>query len=855
MASLAQLNLVESHSSCCNAVAQESQMPVKALDGWQVQLIDSHPNLVTPVSCRFDMQGNLYVVESHTHMPPAEYTGPKADRIYVYTGRKADGTFLTRHLFYEDSVKTMGLAIDQHGWIYVASRSEIIRLKDADGDFKPEQREVLIQHQTKADYPHNGLSGLALSHDGCLYFGQGENFGEPFTLLGSDGSQQTGSGEGGNVYRCRPDGSQVERFATGIWNPFGLCFDQAGRLWCVDNDPDARPPCRLLHLVHTGDYGFQFRFGRAGTNPLLSWNGELPGTLPMAAGTGEAPCEVLQHGNHLLVTSWGDHRIERFKMQPSGGSLEGSLQVLVQGDEQFRPVSMAVADDHSIYFTDWVDRSYPVHGKGRLWRLIPPESDTAAKRLDATQSPLTQLTADQLLARQLYEGTAPSHQYESAVESTDPFMQLAATRGKISSSTSPHQSAWDNQSVQKRSENLRLARWQQLISGFVNSDAYREQVLQGLSDQDSKVRQLAIRYAAELADQSFITSIEQIIQKETLEVDEFSQAIAAISFLKTGSASGSRRDPVRDQMLLDYFFNSGNSNLLRRFALRQLPADAPGLDPIKLLSILNDTQQQALWRDVAYVLANRPSSDSIDDLQTLLENPETPSTFRSDLLACLSNVTSWRLNCTEERLSKLASLDQDPAYQQEFKRIRNQLASASLEATGTSQGRVSAADRSIKPQTKPARQSIDEWLALVGQGGDVHKGWRVWIRSRCIQCHAVDGRGADLGPDLTNLFRSADRKRILQSILEPSREVAPLYATWHILTVDGRVLTGAKLNSGGAGTNLRFLDQNGKTFEIALDEIESQQISFQSIMPEDVVDSLEIGELRDLLEFLSDANR
>ncbi len=188
-------------------------------------------------------------------------------------------------------------------------------------------------------------------------------------MIAADKSRQVGSGEGGNIYRCGQDGSSLQRIATGFWNPFGIHFDPVGRLWTVGNDPDSKPPCRLLHVAFTGDYGFQFRFGRAGIHPLLSWNGEYPGTLPMAAGTGEAPCAVVGHGEHLWVTGWGDNRIERYVLRAHGATWKSATEVAVQGDASFRPVGIAVAPDGSMYITDWADRSYPVHGKGRLWRL------------------------------------------------------------------------------------------------------------------------------------------------------------------------------------------------------------------------------------------------------------------------------------------------------------------------------------------------------------------------------------------------------------------------------------------------------------------------------------------------------
>ena len=43
--------------------------------------------------------------------------------------------------------------------------------------------------------------------------------------------------------------------------------------------------------------------------------------------------------------------------------------VLVRGDEDFRPVAIFTAPDGSLYLSDWANKSYPVHGHGRIWRI------------------------------------------------------------------------------------------------------------------------------------------------------------------------------------------------------------------------------------------------------------------------------------------------------------------------------------------------------------------------------------------------------------------------------------------------------------------------------------------------------
>src|SRR5438309_7989047 len=351
-----------------------------------IELVAREPDIVTPTGIAVDPQGRIWVIENNTHQRPADYKGPASDRIRIFSDFDANGRPRKMHTFAEGFRDSMGLALGKEGAVYLATRSAVHVLSDTVGDGVAHERQVIVKLDTSARYPHNGLSGFAFDALGNLYFGLGENEGLPYKLIGSDGTTLGGGGEGGSIYRCRPDGSNLIRVATGFWNPFGLGIDPLGRLFAVDNDPDSRGPCRLLHIVQGGDYGYRYRNGRKGLHPFTAWNGELPGTLPMVAGTGEAPCAVVPYNSgglpaeyrgKLLVTSWGDHLIERFQLTPRGASFTSQSEAVVRGGEDFRPVGMVTAPDGSLYISDWVDKSYPVHGKVRIWRLrmkLPPES-------------------------------------------------------------------------------------------------------------------------------------------------------------------------------------------------------------------------------------------------------------------------------------------------------------------------------------------------------------------------------------------------------------------------------------------------------------------------------------------------
>ncbi|MCH7752179.1 MAG: hypothetical protein IH898_08505, partial [Planctomycetes bacterium] len=404
--------------------------PRVLIDGCRLELVAREPDIVTPIGIALDHQGRLLVVESHTHKRTEDYPGPSGDRLRMLADSDGDGRLDRWSTFAEGFRHAMNVAVRPDGGVYLVTRGEVHLLRDTDDDGVADQDQLLLRLKTDIDYPHNGLSGLALAGD-RLYLGLGENFGGAYCLVGSDGSFWEDSGGAGTIFSCRTDGSKLERYATGFWNPFSLCL-AGGRLFCVDNDPDASPPCRLIDVVEAGDYGFRWEYGRAGVHPLQAWDGQLPGTLPMICGTGEAPTAVVFHRGYLWVTSWGDHRIERYRLSRKEDSSYGAeLTVVVQGDGDFRPTGMAVAADGSLYFGDWVNRDYPVHGQGRIWRLeLSREKQTefpaSEQSKSADQSRLSQLEA--MRWRRNVSGQQQIDLLREALCSPDPDVQLLAVR-------------------------------------------------------------------------------------------------------------------------------------------------------------------------------------------------------------------------------------------------------------------------------------------------------------------------------------------------------------------------------------------------------------------------------------------
>ncbi|MDF1811968.1 MAG: hypothetical protein P1V20_07130 [Verrucomicrobiales bacterium] len=328
-----------------------------------------------PIGMTFTKGGKLLVIESHTHFRPKTYNGPESDQIIWIRDTDNDGKADKRSVFFGSNLKaTMNIAVHpQSGAIYAATKTGIVRIwdRDDDGVADPGSEEKVIFFEFDSKYLDNGYgcAGLAFDNDGNLLFGIGGLLGAPYTLQDGDGTSYSNQGEGGNIWKCTADGHGLKNFATGFWNPFGLCYTPEGHAFVTDNDPSSRPPSRLHHVIDGGDYGYQFRYGSSGKHPFISWDGELPGTLPMLSGTGDAPCDVIYHQGNLIVGSWSDHRVEVYPLKWDKTHFTTSGKTMVKGGVDFRPVGFAVNDAGELYMSDWVKGDYQLHGHGAIWKL------------------------------------------------------------------------------------------------------------------------------------------------------------------------------------------------------------------------------------------------------------------------------------------------------------------------------------------------------------------------------------------------------------------------------------------------------------------------------------------------------
>jgi putative membrane-bound dehydrogenase-like protein len=151
--------------------------------------------------------------------------------------------------------------------------------------------------------------------------------------------------------------------------------------------------------------------------------------------------------------------------------------------------------------------------------------------------------------------------------------------------------------------------------------------------------------------------------------------------------------------------------------------------------------------------------------------------------------------------------------------------------------RPPAGDRSAVVDAHRAALRLD---ANAARGADV-------FLKRCATCHAVQGRGNRVGPDLASVTqRSPDE--LLADILDPNRSVVPDGINYIVATHDGRIVSGIIAAETATSITLRRAEAAEDT--VLRGEIEEMQSTRRSLMPEGLEKELTAQDLADVIAFL-----
>jgi putative heme-binding domain-containing protein len=137
-------------------------------------------------------------------------------------------------------------------------------------------------------------------------------------------------------------------------------------------------------------------------------------------------------------------------------------------------------------------------------------------------------------------------------------------------------------------------------------------------------------------------------------------------------------------------------------------------------------------------------------------------------------------------------------------------------------------------------------------GGDPREGHKQFFnlqgKAQCAKCHSVSGEGGRIGPAMDRIASRRAPEFIMESILQPSKEIAPEYETIAVATKDGLVITGVRINE--TNFSIQLHEENGRFQSLLKRNLEEVKVLKKSLMPENFAEVLTVKELHDLFAYL-----
>ncbi|MCE9532524.1 MAG: HEAT repeat domain-containing protein [Planctomycetes bacterium] len=410
--------------------AKKAMAAFRVPQGLKIDLFAAEPKLASPVAICIDEKGRVYVAEEYRFNLGTEENRTRPflleddlqiktldDRLAVYKkwAHKFDGgmEWFTKHA---DQVRLLedttgsgradkssvfatfnepldGLAaglIARDGKVWCTNIPSLWLLQDTKGTGKADKKESLLRgFGVNCGFLGHDLHGLTWGPDGRLYFSVGDR---GYHVQTKEGPTLSGP-RNGAVFRCNPDGSELEVIHRGLRNPQELAFDQYGNLFADDNNCDKGDDARLVYVVEDGHSGWNMAFQTI-PEPYLTgpWHAErmwhmahkgqpawiVPSVGKLGAGpsgfcfTSGTSLPDRYRDKFFMCNYTGNGGVESFGVIPKGAGFE-----IVDYHDFLKPIMATDVDfgyDGKMYISDFVNLLWNGGSLGgRIFTVFDPE--------------------------------------------------------------------------------------------------------------------------------------------------------------------------------------------------------------------------------------------------------------------------------------------------------------------------------------------------------------------------------------------------------------------------------------------------------------------------------------------------
>lgn len=273
-------------------------------------------------------------------------------------------------------------------------------------------------------------------------------------------------------------------------------------------------------------------------------------------------------------------------------------------------------------------------------------------------------------------------------------------------------------------------------------------------------------------------------------------------------------------------------------------------------------------RRAAVQLSGRGFNSFFVDLPRLAEllSPDQPLELQGEALAAMTRRTSselpgllltrWQKLTPSLRRQVIAAFSRRDEWIEPLLDAIESVVVAAAEVDDVTRLQISRrsnprlVERSLKliPPFRPTSRAkvIRDYESALELNGDPLRG-RVVFQESCASCHALNGIGVNVGPEL-GVYRNKNRRDIMVAILDPNAVVEPRFSNYEVETKDDEILGGIIKSESSAGITL--LQAQGIVREIPRSKISAIRALSLSLMPEGLEQAIDYQQMADLVAFL-----
>lgn len=643
---------------------------------------------------------------------------------------------------------------------------------------------------------------------------------------------------GGWIAHTDPDGKSWELISAGYRNPFDIAFNEAGDMFTYDSDMEwdfGTPwyrPTRVCHATSASEFGW--RTGDA------KWAPSYPDNVPAVMNIGQgSPTNLIylkdalfpeKYKNTLLAFDWSFGIVHGLHLKPSGGTYTADHEEFLSGS----PLPLTdgvIGPDGALYFLTGGRRLesdlYRVYYKD--YKKLKPGANVASVNL------------------------TPEHKLRTSLEQYHVGQNPKAVAA-----------AWPNLGHADRSvryaarlavEHQPVAEWKAKALAETNPEAKINALLALARQGDASVKEQLLKALTTID----FKKLSESKQRDLLRTFE-------VAFSRFGPLEGALKTQVTNYISPNYPSSSALSNRLYSKLLVFL--EAPKVIERTLALIeknekFDDVDNSTATASSDLILRN--PQYGLDIAGMLEKMPPQQQTYYSFVLSQAK--TGWTPQLRDQYFkwyAKAFSFQGGRSYIGFIDKARNialknvpkdkfayydKLSGAEL-LTGNGNDLV----KMYSPKGPGRAWKVENAVAMVQDSlgnSDFERGKMIYSAVLCSRCHTIQGEGADVGPDLTQLGSRFSTKDMLESIIEPDKTISDQYASIAYTLKSGESVVGRQLNQDA---NFYYIAQNpfdSKTIrKISKKEVVSSKLSTVSVMLPGLINGLNPSELRDLVAYL-----